>query len=1080
MKQLKNISLILTDQAILRLLITIAASFGIWFLSPLVAFNGVIFFANPIIRLVLIVGLFIIWAIANPVFGKFKKAPAPEKTTVELAKNPTEQLLTISFASVLDFCLTNKLDCHLVMGKANSGKSSLLQNSTLCYRPLDIANLPDINVAGICKWHLTKQAVFLEISEACANNGLLFCHIANLLKDFSRKNLLRSGIIVCSTLETVKQTEEQKLTYANILRQQLHVLQKNIGISLPTELVFAKTDLIAGFREYFADLSEDERHLAWGIKLNKKDKVTPQFTKGIDRLVNYLQKRLLIVWHKIQPSQKSSLLNSFPWQISQLKKELQGFVRDLSLKNNTLESINLRGIYFTSATQKDQPIDLLLKEVINAFDLEKSSSSSNIATSVITEEKTYFIDQLLHTIILSDSQALEPNRQIKKRQLIWQGFGYLICLAVLISAGTIWYQNYQQAKATITWLNKNLPTIQTMEQLKIAHNILTPKQITWQKRIGFYSISSVEKRINKFYLDGLNKYFVPEMLSTLEQQINTDLNNPEKLYPELRIYLMFSQPEHANAADIKNWFALHWQEQYSADKTKQSELNGELKYLLTEPLEQTSINSTLVTQARQALANVSLAELAFANLKNIANNQTQYDFSGLADNTQFMQVFAGSKIQLSPLFTPDGYHNIYQKYKDQVIKQVLDDSWVLATPKNTTPATNDLVKDLDSIYFRNYTSNWSDLSGSLRLTQCTSLQQLGNVLNILAGDNSPLFMVIEETNKNTTLSTSANRTEVDQAFSQMHITTLPSLKQSLSAAASYAQEINTATNTNEAAFKAAVDLMTNQQNPIMQLAQQGDQLPQPIKGWLGDLTNQYITLVLAGAHDYINDAWKNNVYTLYAQSIDGLYPFTKNSDTEANMVGVETFFAPNGVLDKFVQTYLQPFITVEGNSIVPRDIKGKTIGISSAALHSISQGMELRSNMFVSDNKLSMTFNLTPFRLDSNVAAFNMSFGSQQLSYRHGPQFTTPLTWSSEDESSDITIAFIDLNGEMTNKTYEGEWSLFKLIDDNKMVRRSADTYLLTMILDNRHVSYLLTAINAANQLDIEGLRSFSLPKDLN
>jgi type VI secretion system protein ImpL len=1119
MKWLKKIFKFLIKPPVLWMLIIIIVALIIWFLGPLLAFSDTAFLASTAIRFVLILGMLIIWAICNLSFrsaearasdaavaeAEIKKTQGIETSLENFPENYAELLVT-SFKTVFDFCLDNKLECYLVIGNANSGKTALLEKSTLGYRLQEETKLPNINIEGLCVWHLTKQAVFLEISEACSNNNTVFFLVLRLLKKFKRKHLLRGGIITCSLQDVLQQTEDQRLSYANVLRQQIHKLQERLGINLPIELVFSKTDLLSGFREFFADLSEDERHLAWGIKLGRFAKIPLQFAVDLDKLINRLERRLLVILNKTTDVQQASLLAGFPLQLAQLKTLLQGFIQRISMTTSFFEPINLCGIYFTSAMQVDQPIDLLLNSVASTFGLEVPVSEYNALLEV--KSKAYFLDQLLHTVVMSDAQYIKLTRRAKLRDIIWRSIGYIACGLALIILSSLWYKNYKQNQKAIDWLNQNLAQVRTMDQLRLVYNTFTPEQVKWQTRIGFYSISKLADEIHDFYKRGLHKYFVPEVLATLEQQITTDMADPKSLYSDLRIYLMFAQPSHLEVNAVKTWLAVYWQAQYPLDKTKQTELNSELSDLLAEPLGTITINDNLVAQARVVLNRLTPAERSLAGLQDIADSQDQYNFSGLGNDVQFVQAFSGGdKLTFSPLFTPGGYRNIYQKYKDEVIKQTLTNDWVLGAQESSSELAGDVASELDDLYFRYYINAWNNLSDSLRLTKCGSLQQLGDILTVLASPTSPLIRIISEVNKNTTLAKQVgpisvpkgvkvpggkvatsglnklagsfyHPTPVDIGFAEMHTISLQTLQQSLTAAAAYVQKTSAAGNVGEAAFKAAADLMANPQNPITQLAQLGDQMPQPVKGWLNDLARQYVDLVLGSAHDYISSAWQAGVYPVYAQSIAGRYPFAKYSDTEANVADVGTFFAPSGVLDKFVQTYLQPFVAIQGNSMRLLNIQGRTVGISSSALYAIQQGLIIKNGMFSSGNKLALSFNLMPVRLDANVAAFNMTINKQQLNYRHGPQYPTAVTWPG-DGDSDITVSFIDLNGSVVSKTYQGTWSLFKLIDANKIIQRSADTYILTVMLNDRHVSYMLKAASIANPFNVEALHSFSLPKSL-
>ena len=54
---------------------------------------------------------------------------------------------------------------------------------------------------------------------------------------------------------------------AQAVRRRLAELGERLGLSLPVYLLLTKADLVAGFREMFADLDERQREQVWGFTL---------------------------------------------------------------------------------------------------------------------------------------------------------------------------------------------------------------------------------------------------------------------------------------------------------------------------------------------------------------------------------------------------------------------------------------------------------------------------------------------------------------------------------------------------------------------------------------------------------------------------------------------------------------------------------------------------------------------------------------------------------------------------------------------------------------------------------------------
>ena len=112
------------------------------------------------------------------------------------------------------------------------------------------------------------------------------------------------------------QTEEQRNQHAKVIRARLDELHEKLGVQFPVYLTFTKTDLIAGFSEFFANLTSNEREQVWGSTFEftaSKDNSTAlaDFDKEFQALMQRLNERVLRLVHQERDLERRSLLQGF-------------------------------------------------------------------------------------------------------------------------------------------------------------------------------------------------------------------------------------------------------------------------------------------------------------------------------------------------------------------------------------------------------------------------------------------------------------------------------------------------------------------------------------------------------------------------------------------------------------------------------------------------------------------------------------------------------------------------------------------------------------------------------------------------
>src|SRR6185503_10785274 len=167
-----------------------------------------------------------------------------------------------------------QLPWYVFIGAPGSGKTTALVNSGLKF-PLEEAGAGQ-SIKGVggtrnCDWWFTDEAVLLDTAgryvtqdseqrvDASAWLGFL-----ELLKRSRPRQPLNGAIITVSISDLLYQTDAQRERYARDVRQRVQELYERLGVRFPVYLMVTKVDLLAGFMEFFGDMSREERAQVWG------------------------------------------------------------------------------------------------------------------------------------------------------------------------------------------------------------------------------------------------------------------------------------------------------------------------------------------------------------------------------------------------------------------------------------------------------------------------------------------------------------------------------------------------------------------------------------------------------------------------------------------------------------------------------------------------------------------------------------------------------------------------------------------------------------------------------------------------
>ncbi|MDW2329395.1 type VI secretion IcmF C-terminal domain-containing protein, partial [Vibrio sp. 1401] len=139
----------------------------------------------------------------------------------------------------------------------------------------------------------------------------------------------------------------------------------------------------------------------------------------------------------------------------------------------------------------------------------------------------------------------------------------------------------------------------------------------------------------------------------------------------------------------------------------------------------------------------------------------------------------------------------------------------------------------------------------------------------------------------------------------------------------------------------------------------------------------------------------------------------------------------------------------------------------------------IRQSFFESDNSLRVEFGMKPVYLDQHITRFVLELGDQDLVYKHGPARSKELRWPSGQDQTRIVFTPPESKREIAH-TYEGEWGIFKLLDQSLKARPESRNDNIVMIdLKGNKVQLELIPSSAINPFWSNEMERFRCPQTL-
>lgn len=303
------------------------------------------------------------------------------------------------------------LPWYVIIGAPGSGKTTALLNSGLRL-PLHTKNsapsVPGVGGTRNCEWWFSDEAVLIDTAgryttqdsdrkaDAAAWQGFLA-----LLKEFRPRRPLNGALVTVSVMDLLLWTKAERAKFSAHVRMRLSEMYAALNARFPVYVLVTKTDMLAGFTDFFGELDPAGRAQVWGTTFDLD--IDPAFiaapyAEDFTALESRLGAEMLARLHEERDLQRRASIYRFPQQFHAMGPLLGEFLAQTFGTQVNHKPLQLRGVYYTSGTQEGNPIDRVLAALARSFRLDRANAAAFGGTG-----KSYFLTRLLREVVFSEA-----------------------------------------------------------------------------------------------------------------------------------------------------------------------------------------------------------------------------------------------------------------------------------------------------------------------------------------------------------------------------------------------------------------------------------------------------------------------------------------------------------------------------------------------------------------------------------------------------------------------------------------------------------------------------------------------------
>jgi type VI secretion system protein ImpL len=1082
-----------------------------------------------------------------------RSAPSPGAAEVEVIGESFERALALlkrgrigasrSWLGALRGCrYVYELPWYVIVGAPGSGKTTALVNSGLEF-PLE-AQIGRKVIRGIggtrhCDWWFTNDAVLIDTagryttqdSHRAADSGA-WLGFLDLLARHRPGRPLNGVLLTLSVSDLMNPEPAKRAAHARELRERVQELHARLGLRLPIYAVVTKTDLLAGFVEFFADFDKEERAQVWGVTFPHDTEPTSadplaRLPSDLAALEQRLNECLVERLHAEHDRDRRAALYAFPQQWSALHESLLELLPAVFGVSPEGARPLLRGLYFTSATQEGTPIDRAIGGLARSMGLVGRIVLPSRSTS-----KAFFVTRMLREVVLKEAGLAGTNLRWQRRResLGWAVSGATVCLVV--AAAALSWSAYANGRAQLAATSQRLaalardvaaaqgtkigdlaallPPLQTLQALVPASDSVAGAWPTWLDVRGNQAamFGAAARDAYQRLLEGA---FLPRIAARLEERLRAgDRQHVERVYEDLKAYQMLFGGKNFDRTALRSFISADWDATLPASVSvaDRDALRRHLDRLLAggEVGAPSQLQPQIVANARELVGSTSLAQRAYSRLQQLDLGSEVAPFTvDTAAGATARRLFARASGQplshgVPGLYSRAVLRQSFRQRTQEVLRQLASEqSWVLGTSGAYAlePAAQArLIDDIERRYLADYTRLWAAFVADLRLAPSSTLAASAEMAQALARADSPLPAVLRGVVREVSVAAlpaagdaaapAPANTPVDDSLIDPQF---DALRQFVTGQPSPLDDTLTLLGRLGAHLSAADDAAKRRAAPpssdvIRELVLAAQRSPEPVRSMLAQLAQASAGQAFAALREPLGRQLSDELAPACARATAGRYPFVRSASEEVSREDFTRTFAAGGVLDGFYQRSLAPYVDTSARPWAFRRSDG-TRGEGAESLLQFQRAQSIRQAFFRDGARAfgtALEFRL--LELDPGTRLFTLEVDGQSMRFGRDQKAPLGVQWPGPPGSaSRVRLQMTPITGTPTDFTFDGPWALLRLFDRVRIEPGSApDRAQLVFDVEGRKARFEVrgsAALMPLTPLMRQELEQFQCPKHL-
>ena len=455
------------------------------------------------------------------------------------------------------------LPWYVIIGPPGAGKTTIIQKSGLRL----IADEAAAGVGGTrnCDWWFTDEAVLIDTAGRYTSQDSQATRDAkgweNFLATLKKARPLQplNGVIVAIGLDEIGTASADALDrHVVAIRARLSELSRHLGLDLPVYVLFTKADLVAGFVEFFDDLTVEGRRSVLGHTLPLDARPgEAELAAGFDAMAQALADRVPQRLQTETDTIRRGAALTFPARVIELRARavrlLDGIFGSGAVGGGTAAG-RLRGFYLTSGVQQGTPFDRLLGGMAGTLGRSVRARPST--------PRAFFVNRLLSDVMIAEAGLAggDSGRRGRERRAQTAAYAAMGVLALLLLGAWVWslfanLSGQRESALAATEIAESTRSLDAGDRVSPSANVgevldlldrlrdRLPYGVTRAadpplgQRFGLYRRNLADESA-RAYTDALQRYLLPRLVVTTERALAAAGADPIAAYDPLKVYLM--------------------------------------------------------------------------------------------------------------------------------------------------------------------------------------------------------------------------------------------------------------------------------------------------------------------------------------------------------------------------------------------------------------------------------------------------------------------------------------------------------------------------------------------------------------